>query len=77
MIGSRARISLAVASAVAAMSCALPVAAQQPSSQSLERVEVTGSSIRRTDAETALPVTVLRVEELRKLGITTAEQAVQ
>jgi iron complex outermembrane receptor protein len=38
---------------------------------------VTGSSIRRTDAETALPVTVLRVEELRKLGITTAEQAVQ
>jgi len=43
--------------------------------QQLERVEITGSSIRRVDAETALPVTVIKVEELTKQGITTAEQA--
>ena len=49
---------------------ATPVFAQQ-----LERVEITGSSIRRVDAETALPVTVITVEELTKQGITTAEQA--
>ena len=49
---------------------AAPVFAQQ-----LERVEITGSSIRRVDAETALPVTIITVEELTKQGITTAEQA--
>lgn len=43
--------------------------------QQLDRVEITGSSIRRTDAETALPVTVIRPEDLAKQGITTAEQA--
>ena len=43
--------------------------------QTLERVEITGSSIRRVDAETALPVTIIKVEDLTKQGITTAEQA--
>ena len=43
--------------------------------QQLERVEITGSSIRRVDAETALPVTVIKVEELAKQGVTTVEQA--
>lgn len=42
----------------------------------LERVEVTGSSIRRIAAETALPVTVIKVEELTRQGVTTAEQAI-
>jgi iron complex outermembrane receptor protein len=50
---------------------ALPALAQQ----TLERVEITGSSIKRIDAETALPVTIIRVEELTRQGITTAEQA--
>lgn len=48
-----------------------PVYAQQQ----LDRVEVTGSSIRRIASETALPVTVIKVEELSKQGVTTAEQA--
>ena len=48
-----------------------PVFAQQQ----LDRVEVTGSSIRRIASETALPVTVIKVEELTKQGVTTAEQA--
>jgi iron complex outermembrane recepter protein len=43
--------------------------------QQLDRVEITGSSIRRIGAETALPVTIIKVEELTKQGVTTAEQA--
>ncbi len=62
MVVTRARISLAVSAALAAMSLAMPVAAQQQ--QQLERVDITGSSLRRDDAETALPVTVIRVEDL-------------
>ena len=50
---------------------AIPVMAQQ----TLERVEITGSSIRRINAETALPVTIISVEELTKQGINTVEQA--
>ncbi len=48
-----------------------PVYAQQ----SLERVEITGSSIRRASTETALPVTVIKVDDLTKQGVTTTEQA--
>jgi iron complex outermembrane receptor protein len=44
--------------------------------QQLERVEITGSSIRRVDAETALPVTVIKTEDLVKQGVTNVEQAV-
>jgi iron complex outermembrane recepter protein len=43
------------------------------SSTSLQRVEITGSAIKRVDAETALPVTVIKVEELRQQGYTTVE----
>ena len=51
---------------------ALPALAQP---QTMERVEITGSSIKRLNAETALPVTIISVEELTKQGINTAEQA--
>ncbi len=39
-----------------------------------EKVEITGSSIKRIDAESALPVTVIRREDLDKLGVTTASE---
>lgn len=45
--------------------------------QQLERVEITGSSIRRVDAETALPVTVIKTDDLVKQGVTTVEQAIK
>ena len=45
--------------------------------QQLERVEITGSSIRRLSAETSQPVTVIKVEELTRQGVTTTEQAIQ
>jgi iron complex outermembrane receptor protein len=47
-----------------------PVFAQQQ----MERVEITGSSIKRIDAETAVPVTVIKVEDLKKQGVTSIEQ---
>ncbi|HEY8048078.1 MAG TPA: TonB-dependent receptor plug domain-containing protein, partial [Ramlibacter sp.] len=51
------------------------VASQETLAQqtSLERVEITGSAVRRVDAETALPVTVLKVDDLKKQGFTTVE----
>ena len=49
----------------------LPAHAQD---QKLERVEITGSSIKRVDAETALPVQVIRREDIDKTGATTAAE---
>ena len=49
----------------------LPIAAQ---AQQTQRIEITGSSIKRVDAETSVPVTIVRVEELKKQGVTTVEQ---
>jgi iron complex outermembrane receptor protein len=49
----------------------LPALAQQ----TLERVEITGSAIKRIDAETAVPVTVVKMDDLKKQGVTTIEQA--
>ena len=51
---------------------ALPALAQ--SVQQLERVEITGSSIRRVDTETALPVTTVTRAEIAKTGVTSTEQ---
>jgi iron complex outermembrane recepter protein len=42
--------------------------------QTLDRVEVTGSSIRRIESETSLPVTVITREEIAKTGVTTAAE---
>lgn len=39
-----------------------------------QRIEITGSAIRRIDAETAVPVTVLKFEELKAAGVTSVEQ---
>src|SRR5674476_1126579 len=43
-------------------------------STSLERVEITGSAIKRIDAETAVPITVIKFDDLKKQGVTTVEQ---
>ncbi len=39
-----------------------------------ERVEITGSAIKRIDAETALPVQVLTRDDIQRLGVTSTEQ---
>jgi len=44
---------------------------------SVQRVEITGSSIKRVDAETSVPVTVIKADDLKKQGVTTVEQILQ
>lgn len=44
--------------------------------ENVQRVEVTGSAIKRIDAETAVPITIIKAEDLQKQGITSIEQIV-
>jgi len=44
---------------------------------SVQRVEITGSSIKRVDAETSVPVTVIKADDLKKAGLTSVEQVLQ
>ncbi|MEO8385676.1 MAG: Plug domain-containing protein, partial [Betaproteobacteria bacterium] len=48
--------------------------AQSPAPQQVEKVEVTGSNIKRVDAETASPITVITSEEIRRSGATTVQE---
>lgn len=46
--------------------------------QTEQRIEITGSAIKRSVAdEGALPLTVLKADDLRQAGVTTVEQAIQ
>lgn len=64
--------------AVSGLAAHLGVAlAQTDTGAKLERVEVTGSSIKRVQDEGALPVQTLKAADLARLGVTTAEQLLQ
>ncbi|HEX4858535.1 MAG TPA: TonB-dependent receptor [Usitatibacteraceae bacterium] len=59
-------ILLALASAGA---CTLPIAAlAQNAPQRIEKIEVTGSNIKRVDAETASPITIINREDIERSG---------
>lgn len=45
--------------------------------RTLDSVTVTGSRIKRTDVETALPITIIQKQEIEAQGITSAEQLLQ
>ena len=72
-------------STLAAMLAAIPAAAwsQQATpadpqqQQQLQKVEITGSSIKRIDAETALPVQIITRDQIQKTGASTVEQLLQ
>ena len=55
-----------------------PTLAQQASAppQKLEKVEVTGSSIKRVQDETALPIQIITKAEIDRAGIVSAEQLI-
>ena len=73
------RIAAAVIAAIGACG-ATGAGAQQPAvpaapaPQQLDRVEITGSSIKRISGETALPVQVLSAEDIARTGVTSTEQ---
>jgi iron complex outermembrane recepter protein len=63
--------------AAAASSQALAQAASQDPNAAVQRVEITGSSIKRVDAETALPVQTVTREQIQTMGVTNTEQLLQ
>ena len=52
-------------------------AEQAGTQQRLERVEVTGSSIRRADVETVVPISVFTREDIQRSGATTAAEILE
>src|SRR6185503_14723796 len=54
----------------------VPAHAQQQAVEKGERIEVTGSNIKRIEGETALPVTVITRAQLEQEGIQTAAEAI-
>jgi len=74
----RTKLSLAVSAALSAgLAGFAPGAVGQTSTQSLDRVEVTGSLIKRIESEVALPVTSISATELQSAGVTNAEQVLR
>ena len=54
-----------------------PTFAQDAQPTKVERVEITGSSIKRVQSEGALPVQVITRAEIERTGVTTVEQLMQ
>ncbi len=72
--------ALAVATALVTISASAQTPATAPTAApavKAEKIEVTGSSIKRIDGETALPVQVISREEIDKSGVTTASELLQ
>ena len=74
------RLNLLCAAMLVAI--AAPAAAQDAEqaagpTSTLDKITVTGSRIKRTDVETALPVTIIQKQEIEAQGITSAEQLLQ
>ncbi len=64
----------AIAAALLALGATAQAQTQSPSQ--LERVEVTGSAIKRIEGETALPVQVITRNDIDKAGVTTAAELI-
>lgn len=72
------RLGLAFGGLAGAALLATGAQAQQAQdAQKLERVEITGSAIKRIEGETALPVTIITRKEIESLGITSAAELVE
>ena len=71
----RLSIDIATGIAVTSLFCSAALAQSVGTTeQKGERVEVTGSAIKRIDAETALPVQIITREDIQRLGVTSTEQ---
>src|ERR1700722_4253909 len=73
-----ARLSLVALAAVATTATAqMAPAPDKGETAEMQEIVVTGSMIRRPDAETAEAVTTITMDSLKALGVTTVEQALQ
>jgi iron complex outermembrane receptor protein len=80
LVGTAVRRTLLAAALAAGGAMPTAVFAQEapaPKDQAMEEVVVTGSILRRTDAETPSPVTVLSADTLAERGINTVSEAIQ
>jgi iron complex outermembrane recepter protein len=57
-----------------AVACAALLALSAQAQEGTQRIEITGTSIKRIDAETAVPVQVLTRQDIQKSGATNVEQ---
>ena len=73
----RTRINSALLTAFSAGLLIAESSAFAQDTTAVQRVEITGSSIKRVDAETSEPVTVIKADDLKKQGVTTVEQIMQ
>ena len=74
----RKHIAVAVINAIAVMAVSGTAFAQSTEPQKVERVEITGSNIKRSISdESALPITILNAKDLREAGVTSAEGVIQ
>jgi len=69
------RFALITGAATAALSAPAVYAASDD--ESVERIQVTGSRIKRTDMETATPVTVMSADDMAKQGFTNIQDALE
>ena len=74
--GSR-KLARAVACACGSAALAATPQAFAQQAQKVEKIEVTGSNIKRIEGETALPVQIITREEIDKTGALTTEQFLQ
>ena len=72
-----AALLVALAAPVAAQAQEASKTPDTPSVKTLDQVTVTGSRIKRTDYEAALPITIIQKTEIEAQGITSAEQLLQ
>ncbi len=70
----RPSLSLPLAAALGGACLGAAQAQNAAEAPDTARVEITGSAIRRIEGESAVPVTVMKFEELRAQGLTTVEQ---
>jgi iron complex outermembrane receptor protein len=74
----KSKVSVAAAMLFGGVGVAVgPVVLAQPSSGLDQRVEITGSAIKRIESEGALPVTVIRREDIQRSGATSVTDLIQ
>jgi iron complex outermembrane receptor protein len=76
-ISSTLRPTVVASAVFAALGLMAQQAHAQADEQKMTRVEITGSSIKRIDTETALPVQTITREDIDKSGATTAAELVR
>lgn len=76
-LASSVRLALVGGVTALALSSASAFAAEGEVKEKIERIEVTGSSIKRTDMEGSLPITVISRDDIDKTGLTSAGDLIQ